>query len=368
MVSVSPPSIWRSVEDQRLRAGQEGHRRGQGGAGELDGRQAAQLEDADVAGQDLDLADAEVLAGQRSAQGGPLLVAEGSVGIAGAAEARIEANLSAGVAGEGLQIVGEGGGQLVGLVLAVAAAAELLQQLAGGALAGVGVQVVPAQPLGQPLDGGLPASGVDGRIRGRRPGQQHQQQQRGRAHESSRDVQSTVTSPRAGAGLNPAECRIPGETPAAPAGRMRAMSKAHLDETDRRLLSELRADGRLTHVALAARVGLSRSAVQERVARLERAGVIRGYTVRLADPGDHPGVRAYLLIRGGASHERAVKMLAGFPEVRVADSVSGDIDLVLQVEGERIEDINRIRDEVAKLPGIVSTQTLLVMNPRFDRR
>jgi len=149
---------------------------------------------------------------------------------------------------------------------------------------------------------------------------------------------------------------------------MLPMSKSALDEIDRRLLAELRADGRLTHVALAARVGLSRSAVQERVGRLERAGIIRGYTVRLADPAPNHGLRAYLLVRGGASHERAVKVLQGFPEVTVADSVSGDIDLVLQLQADRIEDINRIRDEVAKLPGIASTQTLLVMAARFDRR
>jgi DNA-binding Lrp family transcriptional regulator len=80
-------------------------------------------------------------------------------------------------------------------------------------------------------------------------------------------------------------------------------------------------------------------------------------------------VRAYLLIRGsGPSHDRPVRMVKAFPEVRVADSVSGDIDLVLQLEGERLEDINRIRDEVAKLPGVSSTQTLLVMAERFDRR
>jgi Lrp/AsnC family leucine-responsive transcriptional regulator len=145
-------------------------------------------------------------------------------------------------------------------------------------------------------------------------------------------------------------------------------AKTRLDEIDRRLVAELRADGRLTHVALAARVGLSRSAVQERIARLERAGVIQGYTVRVGDPGAGQGLRAYLLIKGGASHERAVKVLAGFPEVTVADSVSGDIDLILQLRAERIEDINRVRDEVAKLPGIASTQTLLVMAPRFDRR
>ena len=102
--------------------------------------------------------------------------------------------------------------------------------------------------------------------------------------------------------------------------------------------------------------------------RLERDGVILGYTLRLGLE-TKPGVRAYLLVKGsGPSHDRAVRILEAFPEVRVADSVSGDIDLVLQLEGERLEDLNRVRDELAKLPGIASTQTLLVMSPRFDRR
>lgn len=149
---------------------------------------------------------------------------------------------------------------------------------------------------------------------------------------------------------------------------MTATMRVDLDDIDRRILGELQADGRLTHVALAARVGLSRSAVQERVARLEREGVILGYTVRLGRPASAPGLRAYLLVRGGASHDRVVRAVQAFPEVKVADSVSGDIDLVLQLEVERIEALNGIRDELAKMPGVVSTQTLLVMAPRFDRR
>ena len=137
---------------------------------------------------------------------------------------------------------------------------------------------------------------------------------------------------------------------------------------DRRLIAELSADARLTQVALAARGGLSRSAVQERIKRLEREGVILGYTLRLG-LDSKPGARAYLLVKGsGPSHERAVRTLEAFPEVRVADSGGGDIDLVLQLEGERLEDLNRVRDEVARLPGVASTQTLLVMSPRFDRR
>ena len=75
------------------------------------------------------------------------------------------------------------------------------------------------------------------------------------------------------------------------------MPKPDLDDLDRRLIAELSADARLTQVALAARVGLSRSAVQERLKRLERDGVILGYTLRLG-LDSAPGVRAYLLVRG----------------------------------------------------------------------
>ncbi len=145
------------------------------------------------------------------------------------------------------------------------------------------------------------------------------------------------------------------------------MPERPLDDVDHRLLAELSLDARLTQVALAARVGLSRSAVQERLKRLERDGVILGYTLRLgrARPA---GLRAYLLVKdSGPNHDRALKILEGFPEVRAAHSVAGGIDLVLQVEVAQVEDLNRLREEVAKLPGIASTQTLLVMSADIDR-
>jgi len=145
------------------------------------------------------------------------------------------------------------------------------------------------------------------------------------------------------------------------------MPEASLDDLDRRLIEELSLDARLTQVALAARVGLSRSAVQERLKRLEREGVIQGYTLRLARPRP-AGLRAYLLVKdSGPSHARALKALEGFPEVRVADSVAGEIGLVLQLEVANVEELNRLRDEVGRLPGIASTQTLLVMKGEFSR-
>lgn len=146
------------------------------------------------------------------------------------------------------------------------------------------------------------------------------------------------------------------------------MSERGLDAVDLRILVELGADARLTQVALAARVGLSRTAVQERLKRLERDGIILGYTLRMGRPRG-TGIRAYLLVKGtGPSHERAVKQMASFPEIRVADSVSGSTDLILQLEAGSLEDLNRVRDAVARLPGVGATETLLVLAPRFDRR
>lgn len=146
-----------------------------------------------------------------------------------------------------------------------------------------------------------------------------------------------------------------------------AMAETRLDEVDRRLLAELSLDARLTQVALVARVGLSRSAVQERLKRLERSGVIEAYTVRLGQPPP-AGLRAYLLVKdSGPDHAKALRALEGFPEIRAADSVAGETGLVLQLEVEGVADLNRVRDAVAKLPGVASTQTLLVMKAEFRR-
>ncbi|HEY1386577.1 MAG TPA: AsnC family transcriptional regulator, partial [Dongiaceae bacterium] len=59
------------------------------------------------------------------------------------------------------------------------------------------------------------------------------------------------------------------------------MAKRNLDDTDRRLISLLRANARMPTAALGRHLGLSRSAVQERLKRLERDGVITGYTIVL---------------------------------------------------------------------------------------
>ncbi|CPP49729.1 regulatory protein [Bordetella pertussis] len=87
-----------------------------------------------------------------------------------------------------------------------------------------------------------------------------------------------------------------------------------LDALDRRLLALLRADARLPTATLARQLHVSRGTVQNRMARLERSGIVAGYTVRLRNEDEH-GIRAITLIEvRGAATDAVVAALRRIPE------------------------------------------------------
>lgn len=113
-----------------------------------------------------------------------------------------------------------------------------------------------------------------------------------------------------------------------------ASESTELDVVDRRILDVLRTRGRITWSELARVVHLAPSSTAERVRRLERAGVIRGYRADL-DPGALGlTVRAVIEIalRPGADAESFESRLRTRPEVRFAAYVTGDSDYSVLVE------------------------------------
>lgn len=142
-----------------------------------------------------------------------------------------------------------------------------------------------------------------------------------------------------------------------PAGRM-----APLDETDRLIVEALRADGRLSMRALAARVHLSRANVYTRVARLQDDGVITGYAA-LVDPVRYGyGLSAYVYLDIAQRSWKAVRrQLLSLPEVDHVALISGEHDIVVRV---RARDAASLRDVVLtrlqEMPEIRATQTVLI--------
>lgn len=142
-----------------------------------------------------------------------------------------------------------------------------------------------------------------------------------------------------------------------------------LDAIDSRLLALLLDDARMPLVALAKRIGLSRSAAQERLKRLERDGVIEKYTLRLAAPTP-PGVQAWFAVRfaQGFSCGDVIDTLAALPEVRLCHSLAGEIDLLVLVESERVARLAELREFVLMMKGVDAVTTKMILNTPLDRR
>lgn len=130
-----------------------------------------------------------------------------------------------------------------------------------------------------------------------------------------------------------------------------------MDSIDRTLLQLLEADSRTPLKALAASVGLARSSVQARIRKLEEAGIIRAYTIRIDDP-EPARIEAYLWIRtGSATCATIAPAIAKIRDVLQCRSISGDRDMVLLVRCRTMEDLAILRNRIAALDGIDSVET-----------
>lgn len=142
-----------------------------------------------------------------------------------------------------------------------------------------------------------------------------------------------------------------------------------LDDTDRALIALLQADARLPTAALARRLGVARTTVVARLARLERAGVIVGYTVRLAADAEDAGVQAYVGITVSPRAARTVQLrLQALPELRQLCSVSGEFDFLALLRAPGTARLDALLDEIGQVEGVTRTHTSVVLAVRVDRR
>ncbi len=132
---------------------------------------------------------------------------------------------------------------------------------------------------------------------------------------------------------------------------------ARIDELDRRILTQLRLNARVTNHALGQAVGLSPSACLRRVRNLEQNGTIRGYTALVG--GSMPGegttaiVQVVLVQQTEESLTRFEAALRQHPEIQEWYLMTGDGDYFLRVQIAGIEDYERFhREALSRLPGV----------------
>lgn len=134
------------------------------------------------------------------------------------------------------------------------------------------------------------------------------------------------------------------------------------DDLDRRLLALLREDGRASTAALAERLKVSRGTVQNRIDRLQRSGLLVGFTIKLRNELDNSGIRAITMIelRGGAS-DAVIAALRQIPEVVQIHTTNGRWDLVVEIRTETLGEFDQVLRELRALKGVANSESNLLL-------
>ncbi|MGB5352998.1 MAG: Lrp/AsnC family transcriptional regulator [Woeseia sp.] len=136
-----------------------------------------------------------------------------------------------------------------------------------------------------------------------------------------------------------------------------------MDATDQGLLSLLRSNARLPVVELARQLGISRATVQNRLRRLERDGVIRGYTVKVGTDQERPVVRALMSISSeNADEANVIRRLRGNPHVSAVHHTTGRWDLIAEIHADSLASFNTIVGNLRLIDGVTATETNLLLD------
>ncbi len=131
-----------------------------------------------------------------------------------------------------------------------------------------------------------------------------------------------------------------------------------MDATDQKLISLLRQHARTSVAVLARKLGVSRGTVSNRIARLEDAGVIVGYTLRLR-PDAHPQqIGAWMSIAVAGNETRAViASLLGEPAVASLHDTNGRWDLLAELRAGNLSELSQALERIRLIRGISSSET-----------
>ncbi|MER8803325.1 Lrp/AsnC family transcriptional regulator [Mesorhizobium sp. M0998] len=142
-----------------------------------------------------------------------------------------------------------------------------------------------------------------------------------------------------------------------------------MDQLDERIITSLRHDARRSISDLAISLDVSRATVRSRIERLERDGVIVGYTVILRADAVDQRVRGIMMIEiEGHAADRVIRALGGFSEVSTIHTTNGRWDLVIELGTQTLSEFDAVLRRIRLIPGITGSETsLLLATPRTTK-
>ena len=130
-----------------------------------------------------------------------------------------------------------------------------------------------------------------------------------------------------------------------------------MDDLDHRLIAKLRHNARLSIVDLAPGLGVSRGTVTNRIARLERDGIIVGYTLRLRPDAAPDEIHAWTGIAVEGNQQGVIRALLGEPGVAALHDTNGRWDLLAELRVGSLAELSAALERIRRIKGVSATET-----------
>jgi DNA-binding Lrp family transcriptional regulator len=141
-----------------------------------------------------------------------------------------------------------------------------------------------------------------------------------------------------------------------------------LDEIDRQLIAALQINAREPVANLARQLGIARTTVTSRLARLEKTRIITGYGVRLSQRVIDGGLQAYVGITvQPRSGKEVLRRLSALAQVQQLCAVSGEFDYVAWLRTDSPEQLDQLLDLIGSVDGVEKTTTSIILSSKIDR-
>lgn len=140
-----------------------------------------------------------------------------------------------------------------------------------------------------------------------------------------------------------------------------------LDSFDQKILALLVDDARLSISDIARQVSLSRSAVTDRIKRLEESRIITGYHAKLNQSVDTQVTAYFSITFSPLCCDLISGLMQDIPEIKIAHSISGDVDLIIFIEAANMTRLSEIRELIDAWPNVQRIMTHMVLADRLIR-
>lgn len=131
-----------------------------------------------------------------------------------------------------------------------------------------------------------------------------------------------------------------------------------MDAVDQQLISLMRIDARTSVATLAQKLGVSRGTVTNRITKLEDAGIIVGYTVRLRPDAKPNEISAWMsIVVEGNQTRQVIASLLGEPGVATLHDTNGRWDLLAELRAQNLSDLSKVLERIRLIKGISNTES-----------